>query len=126
LIGISALPKFGPDFLERDRGKSADAILRQTVPLIDVLAVPSAGEQFDNPRCFPAVLIEGIIEVGARSIVSEPSAGTDMIAELAAKIVIKAALGEAAKKLARQQTEAITAREPPERTLYLFRPGAEQ
>jgi hypothetical protein len=70
--------------------------------------------------------IKGIIELGARSIVSEPSAGTDMIAELAAKVVIKAALHEAAKKLARQQTEAITACEPSERTLDLFSPRAEQ
>ena len=44
------------------------------------------------------MLIKGIVELGARSIVSEPCAGTDMIAEFAAEIVIKAALGEAGKK----------------------------
>jgi hypothetical protein len=101
LVGISALPEFGPDLPECDRGKFADASGRQTVALINVLAVPSTGEQFDNPRCFPAMLINGVVEQGARFIVSEPSAGTDMIAELATKIVIKAALSETGKKLAR-------------------------
>ena len=98
MVSISAFPKLGPNFPECDRGKSADAVRRQAFALIDVLAVPSAGEQFDNPRCFPTMLIKGIVELGARSIVSEPCAGTDMIAEFAAEIVIKAALGEAGKK----------------------------
>jgi hypothetical protein len=120
LIDISALPEFGPDLLECDRGKSADAILRQTVPLIDVLAVPSASEQFDNPRCFPAMLIKGTVELGARPVVSEPSTVPDMIAELAAKVIIKAALREAGKELARQCTEAVAAREPSKCTLHLF------
>ena len=95
-----AFPKLGPNFPECDRGEFADAIGRQTVALIDVLAVPSAGA-IRQSASFPTMSIKGIVELGARSIVSEPCAGTDMIAEFAAEIVIKAALGEAGKKLAR-------------------------
>ena len=55
------------------------------------------------------MLIKGIVELGARPIVSEPSAGTDMIAEFAAEIIIKAALSQASKELARQCAETVAA-----------------
>jgi hypothetical protein len=98
LLGISALPEFSPNLPECDRGEFSNAIRRQAIALIDVLAIPTAGKCLDNPRCFPTMLIKGVVELGARSIVSEPSAGTDMIAELAAEMIVKAALGQAGKK----------------------------
>src|SRR5512132_2398313 len=110
-LGISALPKFGPDLLERDRSKLADGARRQAVALIDVLAVPSTGERFDDPGCFPAMPIEGVVELGARGVVYESFAGTDMFAELTAQVVVEAALGQAREKLACQSAEAIAGRE---------------
>jgi hypothetical protein len=66
---------------------------RRHVALIDVLAAPPASKCFDNPRCFSTMLIKRTVKLGARPVVSEPSALPDMIAELAAKAIIKAALG---------------------------------
>jgi hypothetical protein len=88
LVGISALPEFGSDLPESDGREFSDAIRRQPIALIDVLAVPPTGKRFDNPRCFSAMLIKSNVELGARPVVSEPSAVPNMVAELAAEVII--------------------------------------
>jgi hypothetical protein len=76
-LGLSALPKSGPDLLGCDWGKLANGVRRQAIALIDVLAVPSAGEGFDNSRCFPAMPIQGPSN-WERQVVPEPFARTNM------------------------------------------------
>jgi hypothetical protein len=44
---------------------------------------------------------EGVVESGARCIIPEPLAGTDMSVKLPAQVVVEAALRQAGKKLAR-------------------------
>ena len=66
-FGISALSQLVPDLLEGDRGKPANGVRRQPVALIDVLAVPATGKRLDDPGCFPAMPIEGVVEFGARA-----------------------------------------------------------
>ena len=68
--------------------------------LIDDFIIP-AGERFDDPGCFPAMPIEGVVELGSRVVVGEPFAGTDVAAELTAQVVLEAALRQAGEKLAR-------------------------
>src|SRR3954454_6657117 len=47
-VGISALPQFGNNFPERNRRKVFHDIGGETLTLVDVFAVPSAGECLDN------------------------------------------------------------------------------
>ena len=72
------------------------------------------------------MLIESVVKLGARPVISEPGTSTDMIVELAAEIIVEAALGQAVEELARQCAEAIAAREPSECALYLCRCRSEQ
>src|ERR1700737_1162100 len=119
LVGISALPKFGPDLLEHDRGKLANGVRRQAGGLIDVCAVPPTSERFNNPGCFPAMPIESVVELGARRVVPKSFAGTDMFVQLAARVVVGAARVRAREKLASQGAEAIAACETSDRALDL-------
>src|SRR5712671_775931 len=100
-FGISALPKFGPDFLECDRGKPADGLRRQSIALVNVLTVPSTSKRFDNPGCFSAMPVESIVEPRSRLVVLKPLPGANMIPEFAAQIVGEAALRQPRKELAR-------------------------
>ena len=57
--------------------------------------------------------VQSIVELGSRPIVPKPFAGTNMIAELAAQIVVETALCKTCKELPRQSAKAIAARETP-------------
>jgi hypothetical protein len=46
------------------------------------------------------VLVEATVELGAHAVISESGTRTDMIVELAAEIIVEAALGQAGEKLA--------------------------
>src|SRR5204862_6999782 len=89
-FGISALPKFGPDFLECDRDKPADGLRRQSIALVNILTVPSTGKRFDNPGCFSAMPVQSIVELRSRMVVLKPLPGANMVPDLAAHIVFKA------------------------------------
>src|SRR4051812_21403899 len=77
--GIAALPKLSPDLLERHRGKPTNVGGRQSILLIDVLAVPPAGEGFDDARRFTAMLLKRIVELRTCLVVLEPFSCPDVI-----------------------------------------------
>ena len=101
--------------------KPADGIWGQPRALVDILAVPAAGERLDDPRRLAAVPIERIVKAGARRVVPKPLAGPGMIRELAAEIVGERPSCQAGEEIPRQSAEPIAAGEAPDRPLDVVR-----
>src|SRR4051812_7419283 len=101
-VGISALPKFGSDFLERDRCEPADCVRCQTAALIDVLPVPATRELLHDPRCLPAMAVECLVELRSRSVVSEAFTRADVVGQFATEEIVEGSLRQASKELSRQ------------------------
>lgn len=125
-LGISALPEFGAYLAERHRGELADMLRRQPIPMVDVLAVPSAGKGLDDPRRFAAVQVESRVEFRPRPIACEPLTCPDVVAQFAARKVQESALCEAGKVLARKTAEAISPGKLPDRPLHFGGLGLEE
>ncbi len=66
------------------------------------------------------------IELRASYVIVKPLAGSDMAGELAAQIVVEAALSQAGKELARQRAEAISDGEASDLALDFRRTRLEQ
>src|SRR3954447_25137730 len=76
---IAALPKLSPDLFERHRGKLTNVGGSQSILLIDVLAVPPAGEGFDDARRFTAMLLKRIVELRTRPVILGPFSCPDVV-----------------------------------------------
>src|SRR5262245_12515368 len=88
---ISTLPKIGPRLLERSRAVSRNRIWREPIALIDVFAVPTAGDCLDDSRRLAAVHFKCFIEVGARGVILETLVDANVVGEFSAEIVVQAA-----------------------------------
>ena len=83
VLGISALPKFSANFLERDWGKPTHVVGRQAITLIDVFAVPTTRKFFDYPRCLSAMSVERLVKTTAHQ---KRRLTTDDLARLLAQL----------------------------------------
>ena len=108
-VGISALPKFGPNLFERDWGKSAYRVWGQALTLIDVLPVPATRELFDDPRRLPAMPVEGLVKLRSCTVVSETFPGADVAGQFTTEVIVKGPLRQASKEFPRQRAN----RSPP-------------
>src|SRR5262245_51994544 len=120
LNDISPLPEFGANLPERDWSKLSNALWRQAITVVSVLAVPPTGKGLDDARRFPTVLIEGPIKPRSLSVITKSGTRSKMVSEFPAEIVVEAPMHQAAKKLSRQCTEAMTGRKSTECALYFL------
>src|SRR5690242_341470 len=90
-FGITAFPQFSSKLLESYRCKSPHSSRGEPLAAIHVLAIPSTGERLDDPRRLEAVPIERRIKVPTFPVRLESPIWPDVVAQLAAQVVVEAA-----------------------------------